>query len=77
MAGNTAAVVGIEMLAAAQGAEFHAPYETGPALLRAMAALRTKIPAYTEDRFFAPDIAAAARMVEDGDFACAEADFFT
>jgi histidine ammonia-lyase len=77
MAGNTAAVVGIEMLAAAQGAEFHAPYETGPALLRAMAALRAKIPAYTEDRFFAPDIAAAARMVEDGDFACAEADFFT
>jgi histidine ammonia-lyase len=76
MAGNTALIVGIELLAAAQGAEFHAPHETSPALRRIMSVLREKISPYGEDRFFAPDIALAARLVEAGDFACRETDFF-
>ncbi len=33
-----------------------------------MATLRARVPAYTEDRFFAPDIAAATALVEAGAF---------
>jgi histidine ammonia-lyase len=66
MAANTAGIVGIEWLAAAQGVEFHAPCATSPALQSAMATLRSQVARYTEDRFFAPDIEAATRLVEDG-----------
>jgi histidine ammonia-lyase len=66
MAANTAAIVGIELLAAVQAVEFHAPCQTSPALLAAMNAVRAAAEPYTEDRFFAPDIAAAARLVENG-----------
>lgn len=76
MAANTAGIVAIELLAASQGVEFHAPHETSPALRRALATLRARIPAYGEDRFFAPDIATATEMVESGAFACPETDFF-
>ncbi len=68
MCDNTAAIVGIELLAAAQGVGFHAPHLTSPALQVAVAALRGSVPAYTEDRFFAPDIAAATALVEAGAF---------
>jgi histidine ammonia-lyase len=64
MAENTATIVGIELLAAAQGIEFHAPHQTSPLLQSAMASIRAKIPAYTEDRFFAPDIEAAKTLVQ-------------
>ncbi len=64
MAANTAGVVAIELLAAAQGVEFHAPFETSPPLRRAVAVIRERISAYTEDRFFAPDIEAAITLVE-------------
>ena len=68
MCANTAGVVGIELLAAAQGIGFHAPSRTSPALEAAIATLRARVPAYTEDRFFAPDIEAATALVEDGAF---------
>ncbi len=64
MCDNTAGIVGIELLSAAQGIEFHAPHVTSPTLLRAMAAIRARVPSYGEDRFFAPDIAAATELVE-------------
>jgi histidine ammonia-lyase len=67
MADNTAAIVGIELLAAAQGIDFHAPSETSAPLKAAMRAIRRVAPPYAEDRFFAPDIAAAAALVESGD----------
>ena len=66
MCDNTAGIVGIELLAAAQGIEFHAPHLTSPALLWAMAAIRARVPSYGEDRFFAPDIASATELVEAG-----------
>jgi len=69
MADNTAAIVAIELLAAAQGIEFHAPCLTSPPLQQALAIIRAKIPAYTEDRFFAPDIEAAIALVNAGDIA--------
>jgi histidine ammonia-lyase len=68
MAANTACIVGIECLAAAQGIEFHAPCPTSAPLAKAMAIIRAAVAPYTEDRFFAPDLAAATRLVEEGAF---------
>ena len=76
MAANTAGVVAIELLAAAQGIEFHAPCQTSTVLQQAMATIRAHIPAYTEDRFFAPDIEAAIGLVEAGQFAPLAGSFF-
>jgi len=75
MASNTATIIGIELLAAAQGVEFHAPFETSPPLRQALATLRRNVPAYREDRFFAPDIEAATTLVEQGAFAPARSFF--
>ncbi len=69
MCDNTAGIVGIELLAAAQGIGFHAPHQTSALLQSAIATIRAHVPPYTEDRFFAPDIAAAIRLVENGEFA--------
>ncbi|MGE0829703.1 MAG: histidine ammonia-lyase [Hyphomonadaceae bacterium] len=63
---NGAKVIGIEWLAAAQGLDFHAPLKTSPVLQRAEAALRAGVAFYAQDRFFAPDIAFAAGLVEAG-----------
>lgn len=68
MAGNAAAVVGIELLAAAQGLDFHAPLSTSPQLGEVMALIRSRVAHYEEDRYFAPDIATARAWVEDGAF---------
>ena len=68
MCANTAAIVGIELLAAAQGIGFHAPHATSPRLQAAIATLRTRVPPLDEDRFFAPDIEAATSLVEAGAF---------
>ncbi|NQD91508.1 histidine ammonia-lyase [Pseudomonas sp. CrR25] len=66
MAGNSSAVVAIELLAAAQGVEFHAPLQTSPTLREVLALVRSKVPQYQQDRYFAPDIAQARAWVEDG-----------
>jgi len=66
MLDNTAGVVGIEWLAAAQALDFHRPTQSSPALEAFHARLRTKVPRLVEDRLMAPDIAAATAMVEEG-----------
>ena len=69
IARNAAAVVAIEMLAAAQGIEFHAPLRTSPALQRAVAAVRAVSARLTRDRSLAEDIARVRDLVESGAFA--------
>ena len=76
MAANTAGIVAIELLAACQAVEFHAPFATSKPLERALATVREKVAAYTEDRFFAPDIDAATRLVELGAFNGLAPEFF-
>ena len=66
MAFNTANIVGIELLAAAQGIEFRAPLKTSPLLSRAMVVIRRTVARYQSDRAFSPDIEAMRRIVEDG-----------
>lgn len=63
MADNVAAILGIELLAATQGCDFHAPLTSSAALEVVRTMLRTKVPHLNEDRAMAPDIAAAITMV--------------
>jgi histidine ammonia-lyase len=76
MAHNTAVIVGIELLAAAQGIEFHRPLTSSGHLEHVHALLRARVPAFEEDRFFAPDIEAARRMVVDGELSAACKELF-
>jgi histidine ammonia-lyase len=76
MAHNTAVIVGIELLAAAQGIEFHRPLASSGHLEHVHALLRERVPAFEEDRFFAPDIEAARRMVVDGELSAACKELF-
>ncbi|RQH07585.1 aromatic amino acid lyase, partial [Paraburkholderia dinghuensis] len=69
IAENTATILAIELLAAAQGVDLRAPHPTSPALARVMQAVRSEVPHYDLDRYFAPDIAAIARMVQGGTIA--------
>ena len=66
MAENTAAIVGIELLAAAQGIEFHRPLRTSDVLESAVEQLRGAVPRYRQDHYFAPDIARATELVRAG-----------
>jgi histidine ammonia-lyase len=69
MVDNAAAVVGIELLAAAQGIDFHRPSKSSGSLEDVHTAIRNQVPFYAEDRFFAPDIEAAQSWVKSGRFA--------
>ncbi|OAN56680.1 histidine ammonia-lyase [Sphingobium sp. TCM1] len=66
MARNASAVVGIELLAAAQGCDFHAPLTSSAALERARACLRARVPMLADDRHFHPDMEAANALVRSG-----------
>jgi histidine ammonia-lyase len=66
VAENVVSVIAIELLAAAQGCEFHAPLRSSPALEAVRAELRARVPALAEDRHFHPDIAAAAELTRTG-----------
>jgi histidine ammonia-lyase len=65
MAENLAAILGIELMAAAQGCDFHAPLASSPALEAVRALLREVVPTLEDDRYLAPDIAAATALVRD------------
>jgi len=66
MAENTAAVVGIELLAAAQGIEFHRPLTSSPDLEEVWSVVREAAAPYTSDHYFAPDIERATNGVRAG-----------
>jgi histidine ammonia-lyase len=66
MISNTANILGIELLAAAQGIEFLRPLQSSVALEQAHALLRQQIPAMAQDRFLAPDIEHATTLVRNG-----------
>jgi histidine ammonia-lyase len=66
MADNTAGIVAIELLAAAQGIDLRAPLKSSPALEKAKAALRQSVASWDQDRAMYPDIAAAKALVQSG-----------
>lgn len=63
MAENTRSIVACELMAAAQGIDFHRPQKTSPRLQRLHDAVRARIDFYDADRYFAPDIEAARELV--------------
>lgn len=68
MLDNVADIVAIELLAAAQGIEFHRPTKTSPAIEHAMVSIRKISPSYVEDRALSGDIEGIASMIDDGAF---------
>ena len=66
MAENTATVVGIELLAAAQGIEFHRPLKSSPDLEQVWSIVREAAAPYASDHYFAPDIERATAGVRAG-----------
>jgi len=66
MIANTAHILGIELLAAAQGVEFLRPLASSAALESAHALLRERCPPMPTDRYLAPDIESATALVQDG-----------
>jgi histidine ammonia-lyase len=68
MAANSAGIVAIELLAAAQGIDLRAPLRTSPRLQEAHALVRSRVAFYDHDRYFAPDIGAIQQLIESGAF---------
>jgi histidine ammonia-lyase len=68
MADNTAAIVAIELLAAAQGIDFRRPRKTSRELEEAHAIVRRVAPHLDGDRYLALDIEAVTPPVRDGAF---------
>jgi histidine ammonia-lyase len=68
MVDNAASVVGIELLAAAQGIDFHRPSKSSQRLEEVHAEIRREVPFYSADRYFAPDIGLARSWVKSGRF---------
>ncbi len=68
MVDNTAAIVAIELLAAAQGIDFREPLPTSPALTKAHQVIRDRVSFYDHDRMFEPDIQQIKRLVMAGAF---------
>lgn len=66
MAENVAAILGIELLAAAQGCDFRAPLRSSVPLERVRARLRRTVPHLEDDRYLHPDIQAAMALVRAG-----------
>ena len=77
MAHNTAVIVAIELLAAGQGIEFHRPLKSSETLESVHAQLRRHVAPYDADRFFAPDIEAARKLVVDGALSASCKELFT
>ena len=68
MLANVAGIVAIELLAAAQGIEFHRPQRSSDRLEDVIAGLRRASPRYENDRSLSTDIAAVTGEVLDGRF---------
>lgn len=68
MVDNTATILAIELLAACQGIDFHAPLKTSPKLQKVHQVVRSMVDHYSEDRYFAPDIARIKQAILKGEF---------
>ncbi len=62
-------MLGIELMAGAQGVDFHAPLETSPLLKVARDAVRAGVPFHDRDRYLANDLAWAKAAVLSGTLA--------
>jgi histidine ammonia-lyase len=63
---NLRNIVAIELLAACQGIEFHAPLRTGPEAQKACDLVREVSKSLDSDRSLSPDIAALSAVIAEG-----------
>ena len=68
MLDNVADIVAIELLAAAQGVEFHHPQKSSAAVEEVLAELRAISPSYEQDRSLSSDIRRVAATVDEGNY---------
>jgi len=69
MNANLSAILGVELLCAAQGVEYRAPLKTSAPLQRVLARLRAEVPALGTDRRMAPDLNKAAALIGGAEIA--------
>ena len=72
IARNAAGVIAVELIAAAQGVDFHAPLKTSPKLLQVHSKVREITPRFTSDRYWADDMAALQAAVLAGEIGAGE-----
>jgi histidine ammonia-lyase len=66
---NLGRIIGIELVCAAAGLDLRAPLKPAPATADVLRLVRAEIPPPGADRFTAPDLAAAERLVREGHIA--------
>ena len=71
MVENLNVILGVEAICAAQGVEFRLPLVSSGPLQAVVARLRRDVATLGDDRYLAPDLTAAARLVATGDLAAA------
>ena len=69
MVQNLNVILGVEAMCAAQGIDFRAPLHTSAPLQDVVARLRQDVATLGDDRYLAPDLAAAARLIGTGTLA--------
>lgn len=70
---NTARVIAVELVCAAQAVDLRAPDQPGAGTAAVLAAIRDRIPHLNEDRVLSGEIETAADMVRDGTLVAAAA----
>jgi histidine ammonia-lyase len=66
MTRNVQVILAIELLAATQGCDFHAPLVSSDVLETVRKVVRTEVPQMKDDRYFHPEIESAAAMIRTG-----------
>jgi histidine ammonia-lyase len=72
IARNAAGVIAVELIAAAQGVDFHAPLKTSDALQAIHSKIRAKSQRLTLDRYWGDEIAGVQSAVLDGEIGAGE-----
>jgi len=72
IARNAAGIIAVELIAAAQGVDFHAPLKTSPRLQKVHSKVREISPHFPSDRYWADDMAALKDAVVAGRIAPGE-----
>jgi histidine ammonia-lyase len=67
IARNAAGVIAVELMAGAEGIDYHAPLKTSPKLQEIHAAVRTRSPHFTADRYWADEMRALQEAVLAGE----------
>jgi histidine ammonia-lyase len=67
IARNAAGVIAVELMAAAEGIDYHAPLKTSPKLQEVHTAVRARSPHFTADRYWADEMSALQESVLAGE----------